>query len=275
MFYLGFYAVPLFIVITFYFNAKYYLNEKPPLVIVLNKLKRLYSPLIFWSFIGFLLTPSQISPSHILRQLIFGTVVDVPLYYLNMLIVFTIIWYLIRSRRIIFLFFIFFLILEAASLNKILIAAAPFKIQFFLIRFIEFFKYAAVGSFLPTLSTYSKRISYSKPLIIALFLTTTITDITNQVPLQNDVIIYSGLLQFLAVSSLILFISLYEEINFSKPLVNIIGFLSKYALGLYCLHFLFIEKLPALPIPLIIIVCYLISFALDKISRSRLKSVVS
>src|SRR3989339_997843 len=72
----GYYAVPLFITLSFFLMSKYFSQIKLPFSVILLRIKRLILPLIFWSGVGFLLKPSLINFKNILLQLMTGKVVN-------------------------------------------------------------------------------------------------------------------------------------------------------------------------------------------------------
>src|SRR5215216_6660367 len=55
-----FYAVPLFLVLSFYFMSKYLMKERVPHKIILSRIKRISVPLLFWSAMGFVVHPELI-----------------------------------------------------------------------------------------------------------------------------------------------------------------------------------------------------------------------
>ena len=57
----GYYAVPLFMTLSFFLMNKYFSQIKLSFSIILLRIKRLFLPLIFWSAVGFLLKPNLIS----------------------------------------------------------------------------------------------------------------------------------------------------------------------------------------------------------------------
>lgn len=153
-----YYAVPIFLVLSFYLTAKYYLNEPIPLRSLVDRIKRLLVPLIFWSCVGFLVQPYLFSLSAVFTQLLTGQVVNKPLYYLDLLILFTVICYLFT--RISF------------SLRVVLylcIAVIAFLLQYSLIsynlakphdwltfgRIVELVPYVVLGLFFGLIKTYT------------------------------------------------------------------------------------------------------------------------
>ncbi|MCL4360724.1 acyltransferase family protein [Patescibacteria group bacterium] len=76
------YTVPVFIILSFYFR------RKKPLAV---RLQRLIIPFLFWSAVGFLISPRLVSVRNGILQLTTGQIVDTPLYYLLILASFTLI----------------------------------------------------------------------------------------------------------------------------------------------------------------------------------------
>jgi len=83
------YAVPLFLVLSFYLTAKYFTKDSVAFADIHARTNRLLIPLIFWSLIGFLPHLELFTLSNVFLQILTGELVNPPLYYLNLLIVFT------------------------------------------------------------------------------------------------------------------------------------------------------------------------------------------
>ncbi|HEX7543104.1 MAG TPA: acyltransferase family protein, partial [Patescibacteria group bacterium] len=93
--YFGFYAVPLFMTLSFFLMSKYFSQIKLSFAFISSRIKRLIIPLIFWSLIGFLVHPELVNIKNVFLQLMTGGLVNLPLYYLNLLICFTFLFWLI------------------------------------------------------------------------------------------------------------------------------------------------------------------------------------
>ena len=108
------YTVPLFIVLSFFLISNKSLKER---------VSRLFIPFIFWAVTGFMIHLNLLSARNIFLQFLTGHVVNTPLYYLALLIWFTIInWFInkffLRQKIFIYVLIIFTsLFLEYSNIN--------------------------------------------------------------------------------------------------------------------------------------------------------------
>lgn len=84
-------AVPLFVTLSFYLTAKHFLKERMSVLELSTRLKRLIVPLVFWSLVGFLPHLKSFTFPNIFLQFATGELVNLSLYYLNLLVVITLI----------------------------------------------------------------------------------------------------------------------------------------------------------------------------------------
>lgn len=294
-FYFAWYAVPLFIVMSFFLNAKYYCGSNFSKKVVTKKIARLFYPLIFWSIIGFILAPSLFNLNHLLRQFLFGTVVDTPLYYLNMMIFFSAFCFLINLalKKYSIWFYIILLmlslIIEQSGMDKSIIHHVPDKAQYFMLRLIEFSKYVMLGLLMPSLLNISKKISHATPILFGVSVIMIIYDIRNQLMSHQDKIIYSGLVQFAVTMLITICIYQIENREISRNFKRIVKYLAKYVLGVYCTHSFFVENISKvvpnyfltnqtshyLFVVLIFVFSFSLVFLIDKISLGRLSMMVA
>ncbi|KKP60903.1 MAG: hypothetical protein UR56_C0018G0002 [Candidatus Roizmanbacteria bacterium GW2011_GWC2_34_23] len=233
----GYYAVPLFITLSFFLMNKYFSQIKLPFSVILLRIKRLILPLIFWSGVGFLLKPNLINVRNILLQLFTGKVVDTPLYYLNVLIFLTLIFWFITYLPIKLrpsLYFVIIIVaffLEYAGLMGNEIRKSYGQI-------VELIKYASLGMLFATLINRSKK----RLILFSLAGLTLFLLIFSKFP-QPWGYNYSGIKLFLGTIFVLSSILLIGQINFSPKINKMIRVLGGYSLGVYLLHIIFLEKL--------------------------------
>lgn len=138
------YTVPLFIVLSFFL-----ISNKP----LKERVKRLFIPFIFWAVVGFIIHPNLLSIKNIFLQFLTGHVVNTPLYYLVLLIWFTIInWFINkffwRQKIFIYILIIFTaLFLEYSNINYGFFSPMITVIEKSYGRFVELAKFVPVGLF--------------------------------------------------------------------------------------------------------------------------------
>lgn len=297
-YYLGWYGVPIFIVISFYFNSKYFIADKLSAAILVKKVNRLLFPLLFWSVIGFLTRPVFITPKYILRQVLFGTAVDPPLYYLNVVIIFTIIWFLIGSlkvsmRKWILGVIIFIsLVLETSGGYGRFISFIPIQSQFFASRFLELLKFASFGSLMPDIRDFIRKFRFRRTvsfLLIPVILLLPVVEVWSKWQNQITQLGYAGLFQYAVIIIISIAAVYFQNISLGGFLDKLIIRLGKYVIGIYCIHYFFIENIkfsayfiqteiksfPLLAVFLIVSLCLVISYLMDKVSSGKLAGSVS
>src|SRR3989339_705261 len=135
-------SVPLFIVLSFFLTGNSSLKER---------IRRLFRPLVFWSAIGFAIHPDLINLKNIFQQMATGHVVNTPLYYLVLLIWFTLINWIINKFPKSFKIIVYLLIistalfLEYSSLNYNFFFPMMTVVEKSYGRFVELIKYVPVG----------------------------------------------------------------------------------------------------------------------------------
>ncbi len=288
-YFLGWYAVPLFAAFTFYFLGRDFLAPLLNFWVIRRRVVRVLLPFAAWSAVGFLLHPDLLTPKYLLRQLLTGTAVDPPLYYLLasaiLLIGFSLLGRFGRSSRIKILLglVVLSLALEQSGLMHVFLQHVPIQINFFLARLLELAKYAALGVLLAYFqsqlltSHHSVRIL---PTLAAFALTATIT---LQALTQPSNLNYAGIVQFITITLILCSLIWQRDFRLPSRWEAIITWAGRYILGIYCLHTFFIELvnysglLPQ-PLPLslgIFLLCLAISALLDRLSHTGLRPLVS
>jgi peptidoglycan/LPS O-acetylase OafA/YrhL len=243
---LVFYSVPLFLVLSFYFMSKYFIKEKVNYLRFLPRIKRVLVPLLFWSIIGFIVHPELIDIKNILLQLATGEVVNVPLYYLSLLIVFTIIFWLLayvnfRMRLLIYFGIIAFAFyLQYSFINYNFFNPTVMAIKNSYGRFAELIPYAVVGILFGILALKTKIKSALLFTLILLFGFVYIFTINLPEPLGFH---FSGINLFSGTIIIFSFTMLLTKLQFNLKLHKLVEVLGKYSFGVYLFHFILLEQI--------------------------------
>lgn len=272
------YTVPIFIIMSFYFRSKKPLSER---------IRRLFIPFIFWSVVAFAVTPNFISIKNLAIQFLTGQLVNTPLYYLVLLILFTLINAFIERFLNKFKAFIYVLIiltalaLEYMGINYSLFAQTPAVFAKTYGRFFELIKFVPVGLFFGYLSQKNiRKINY-------LILSFVIFLLFLQLP-QPKGFHYCGLNIFIGSTAVFSFVIWFSQFEFSKLINKAANFLGRYSFGVYLCHYIFIQffmkilpSLRLLAVNYLILllfisvgICYFFCFLLDGIGRSKLSFLV-
>ena len=283
LYYLGWYAVPLFVAITFYFNAKHYYVGLSSSRLT-SKLKRLLVPFVFWSVLGFIFHPELVTLKYILRQITMGTAVNAPLYYLLVVFWLTLLYYLVfklnkNTNKLLIAVVGLSLLWEALGIKSSFAASLPIQIEFFVSRLVELVKYGALGLLVYQIDL-TQLPKYSG-LLLLLASSISQSHVYEQWAVGQTGLTYSGQVQFFDVMLIMLTIIYYAP-RLRSQLLDQISLLGKYALGIYCLHSFFIDYIIKIGFTynhfalsaLIIISCILISLGIKSLSSSKLSLVV-
>ncbi len=278
---LTWYTVPLFIILSFFFTSSKPLSER---------LKRLFVPLVFWSAIGFIIHPNLLNIKNIFLQLLAGDVVNTPLYYLVLLILFTIIYWLINklSSRIQILIYLAIILtalfLEYSNMNYNFFSPMIEAIKKSYGRFVELIKFVPIGlAFGYLWKKINKSTVFFAISILFIMLNMAIFNMIEPLGFH-----YSGLK---ILSSSITFFSLVlglSNFKLDDRLNSFISFFGKYAFGVYLSHYLLLEVLlkmfPAIKSLIIfnqfiflfcfVIFCYLFCFLFDLLTFKKLSYLV-
>lgn len=240
----GYYAVPLFMTLSFFLMNKYFSQTKLSFSVVFERIKRLLFPLVFWSAIGFLLKPNLINFKNIFLQLLTGKIVNTPIYYLNLLILFTLIFwiftYLPKKLRVpLYLVLIIgAFVLEYSGVNTRFFNLLGNEIRKSYGQIVELIKYAAVGMlFASVINREKNKIILS--FIIGLSLLLLITFNFPQPWGYN----YSGIKLFLGIIFVFSSLLLIGRINFPLKVSKFIDVFGGYSFGVYLFHIMFLEVL--------------------------------
>lgn len=227
-------AVPLFVVLSFFFLGHQNL---------FTRIKRLYLPFLFWSLTGFAVNLPLVNWQNIFLQFLTGQVVNTPLYYLILMVFFTLIYWIldyIPNRVKIFVYgIIVFLafVWQYSGLNFALFSKALPVVARTYGRFSELVVYVPTGLFFAYLYQRCgnrKFFLYSAILFTILF----IFFINIYQPLDFH---YSGLRLFSAVCAVFSFVVYASGFSFSKNVIKIINFLGRYTFGVYLSHYVLLQ----------------------------------
>lgn len=240
----GYYAVPLFVTLSFFLMGKYFSQIKLSFSVILLRIKRLALPLIFWSAAGFLLKPNLINIRNIFLQLLTGKIVDTPLYYLNVLICLTLIFWLItylppKFRAPLHMVIITAaFVLEYTGLNTHFFNLMIDEIRKSYGQIVELIKYASLGTLFGIIVNQNKKrnillgLSGSTLLLLSLF--------NFPQPWGYN---YSGMKLFLGTIFILSSALLIGQANFSQKINRIIHIFGTYSFGVYLIHIIFFEAL--------------------------------
>jgi hypothetical protein len=281
LYFLGWFAVPLFVSISFYFNSGRYESSQFTLPLFRHKLWRLILPFLVWSAVGFALHPDLLSIKYLLRQLLTGAAVDPPLYYLLTVVFISLLFYFLsraaRSHKN-FLFLTLIvasLVFESSGLAKSFYTHLPIQISLAVERMEEFVKYAALGILLPMIAIRFR--PYRSLISLATLFGTSfyLWWLTESSPTDLN---YSGILQFILIALIMLAVVYTRAVRFGRIVDWLISHFAPYSLGVYCLHTFFVEHTPAsisLPVASlgIFALSLFLSWALDQATGRRFQAV--
>lgn len=274
------YAVPLFIVMSFYFY-----NNTGLLPV---RIRRLFLPLVFWSAVGFAVHPDLINLKNVLLQIATGHVVNTPLYYLVLLIWFTLLVRLIYNNR--WSKWVF----GSIAISAFLLEYTGVNFKFFLPqitvveksygRFIELVKFVPVGLY----AAYLNKIK-NKLFFLLCSLTFLIAAFASGFIVKPPDFHFSGFDIFFGTIAAFSFLIWISGSKLGSRLSNTIHFLGRYSFGVYLVHYLLIEitlKLFSLSKTLLadnqmiflflfLILSYIICFAFDFLTFKKLSFLVT
>lgn len=275
------YTVPLFIILSFFF-----VSNKP----LITRIKRLFIPLVFWSVIGFIVHPNLLTIKNAFLQLLTGHVVNTPLYYLALLIIFTIIYWLINklsSQKQIFFYSSIILIalfLEYSKSNYNFFSTMIEVIKKSFGRFVELIKFVPVGLVFAYLN---KKINNKNVFLILSLIFLILFFIASYIPIPPD-FHFSGLKTLMGSAIIFSLVVSLSNFRFNKKINTFVNSFGKYSFGVYLSHYLLLEVIlstfPLLKSFIIInqflflfgfvIFCYLFCFLFDLLTFKKISFLV-
>jgi peptidoglycan/LPS O-acetylase OafA/YrhL len=257
--------------------------------IVYERIKRLFIPLVFWSGVGFLFNPKLFSFKNTMLQIFTGKVVDTPLYYLNVLILFTFVYWLItflpqKIRTPLH----FIIIISALSLDYSGISFRFFNPMIEQIKrsygqIVELIKYASLGILFATLAKQNKK-------TLVLFCLTVISlllSVFYKFP-ETYGFNYSGANLFIGTIFVLSLALLIGDLKLPEKINKFISMVGAYSFGVYLFHIIFLEKLakvmPILKVfnnhyPLLFLIlytaaCYVFCFLFDSFTKKKFSYLI-
>ena len=271
------YAVPLFIIISFFF----FKNKS-----LIVKIKRLCVPLIFWSAVGFIIHPNLVNVKNIFLQLLTGQIVNTPLYYLILLAWFIVIDLFASSLKVSIYFWIILiaLFLEYSRINFIFFVSLNEAVFYCYGRFVELIKYVPIGL---TFAFLKKKTANNNLFLVLSVIFLPIYVVVSNIS-QPSGFYYSGLK--ILVGSIIIFSLVLglSNFKFSNKVNSVINLLGKYSFGVYLSHILLLEIILKINPPLKLLInlyqipflffyvtsCYLFCFLFDFVTLKKLSFLV-
>jgi peptidoglycan/LPS O-acetylase OafA/YrhL len=228
------YTVPLFIVVSFYFAKN---------TDLLLRIKRLLLPFFFWSVAGFAVHPQLLNAKNILLQLVSGQVVNTPLYYLVLLILFTVLNRVIQKYAARYKFFIYTIVaatacyLEYSARNVTFFSSMTPVIAKTYGRLIELIPYVPVGLAFAAIRKKFPRTGwiFLSLVFFILFL------IFSKIPQPPD-FHFSGLKIFSGVLAVFSFTIWISEFKIPEPVSRVLSAAGRYSYGVYLTHYILLES---------------------------------
>jgi len=262
-------AVPSFILMSSYFTSRVMDSADVSKIFIFKRFKRIYSPIILWSLIYFIIisiskyffnTPfihtfakttnyQILNTKNLFLQFFFGHSVNEPLYFLVILSWLNLIFFLfvsvIRNKEILIKLFgsIVFLcfILEYTGINYKIFSGFSYQIKFTLGRLVEFAPYFFTGTLIyaykDKISTFGKLPNIFKSLmfIFLFFFAYYILAYDN----MSVGFKFNGLRYYIGAISVFLLFNDFDIKN--QKIGRVIKNLSNLTLGVYCIHMLVIS----------------------------------
>lgn len=285
------YAVPVFMFISFFFAFNWLTSPSDTLKMT-NRLKRIYIPLIIWALIYYVVFKlcaaiglNIISPSlsALFWQIVTGHSLNPPMWFNVVLMMLTLLYFLLYRHfpsKAVYISVILLVVsmgLEYSGINAALFKNMRFELSYPLGRLVEMIPYASGGLLLGSLwKKYQSKGLWVIVAVVAIVLG--FTDLHLAAAKSFD---YGGLSLFLRAVGLT---CLFSVIPFERAprLGSIIRNISKYSMGIYCMHLLIGKLLllyewdmsPLTFSAIIYLVCLFISFVIAKLPIPSIKSVV-
>lgn len=283
------YTVPIFMTLSFFFMNKYFSQMRLPFPIVWVRIKRLFFPLVFWSGIGFLFNPKLLNINNAILQIFTGKVVNTPLYYLNILILFTLIYWLITylpqkvRTPLHILIIITALTLDYSGVSFRFFDPMINQVKRSYGQIVELIKYASLGILFATLDKQNKRTFFLLCLSVISFFVMTYYKFPNTHGFN-----YSGANLFIGTIFVLSLSLLIGKFNLPSEISRIINILGAYSFGVYLFHIIFLEKLvktfpdiktfnnnfPLLFLFLYTVGCYAFCFFFDYLTKKKISYLI-
>jgi len=214
---------------------------------VKKKIKRLLIPFIGWSIVGFIVYPKDISSLNILLQLIFGAVVNAPLYYLSITIYFVVLFCLLTRLNITIRLIILCLLtafcfyVQHTEINYNSFSVLPDSSRYTMGRLCELLPYAVAGIFLRKYFDMAKCCNSDYRVDRRCFLVIVpafVAGVILYIRFKPEGFGYQGIGLLLCAFSTFLLFLVQSNKNLAGLVPNIVLSISNISLGIFCSHYL-------------------------------------
>lgn len=287
-------AVPVFMIVSFYLSARFVISKELQLDKLGRRLQRIYVPLIAWAIIYWCaynigaycggISDFHLSFNDLTWQILTGHSYNTAMWFNVVLAFLTIFFWCICKWSAkyysitIVLVSLSAIFIQISGLNNIFMSLRS-ELNFPLGRIAEMVPFAGFGVLL------YKCINDKKPLILFLFiLLVVIVELISPRLFCGDIFHYhySGMKLFLCSITLVTAFLFLPLQCLPKPVKKVIAFLSRYSMGVYCVHMLVGTVLvfsrvafsPFLLALVIYLVSLLLCYAISKIPYKLSKDIV-
>lgn len=249
------FAVPVFMLISFILLSRKFADRTPDRAAIGKRLYRLIVPIVFWSIVYFIcfrllfyvgLTNKEMGLEYLLSQLLLGHSINFTMWFLNVLLFLTVLWTIVFSlagmkSRIISLLVLTAIsfYLQYSGLYSMWFSPLDWDVRYPLGRLIEMIPYMCGGSIIGLVGIPERR-RLNVWLVCAVLLIMMIWVYEKEWLPVSGSFGYSGVpVLFLSVVFAAVFILFpFDYVIRNKKLLAAVEFVSKYTIGIYCLHLL-------------------------------------
>ncbi len=290
-------AVPTFMFISFFFSTNYFLSHNNS--VIKKRFWRIIYPHIGWSFIYwffyfmlYIIIGYDISVGDLLCQLATGHCINPPMWFQTNLAVLTLIFFIsfkfangTKGLLILYPLAIFSFWFQYSGYNLQLFGPLKYELRYPLGRLFEMIPYAVFGFSVAHFNLFH-RLKIDRFFLLVLFGLLTVVSFFFKLIPSAPGFGYSDNNHLLFVFFIVGFAYHLPLDKLSEKTKHIIFFITKYTLGIYCMHSLigkilnnsltFIGiKMPSFVLCIVIyIIAFCISLTLCKISSKYLKQLV-
>lgn len=259
-------AVPVFMIVSFYLSARFYLVKEIQINKLLQRLKRIYIPLIVWAIIYWIIYNAlayyggicdlHLSFNDLLWQMFTGHSYNTAMWFNVVLAFLTILFLACKlsskySSSVIVLISLLAIFMQSSGLNNVFMSYRS-ELNFPLGRIAEMIPFAGFGLMLYTsyantilpskggfLSSFLVLFRNSRFLILFILLYVFVGILSRGLYCSEIYDYhYSGIKLFLCSVVLVAVFLFMPMQALSKPVKKVITFLSRYSMGVYCVHML-------------------------------------
>lgn len=293
-YYLNYIAVPLFIMISVFLFQRKIISSNNTANLA-KRINRLILPYYFWSIVSILLIPGSLTLHNLLWSIFLIPLTNGPLYFLTLMIIFTLIQFMIRLIKIQYSFWIF-LIFISFSIELFHIDTYLSHLNEFIFKLTIMFGFALLKYFGITIILFNLyRIieKYAQRLFVTILLVLIPLLLFVQAPIKFDGFDYNGYVLFIWATGIFILLLTGKNISLSDNIKKKLNILNRYGLGIFCIHQIIItltfsflkqflvlnayifELVRLLYVLWIYALSYILCNFIDNLSGNRLKLVVS